>query len=183
MCIFAQVSDFSGNAAKAAIRLLSVVCPANETVCTDPLTGTPTCTVTGVCGLANVGLSMTGLNATGTNNPQSEPGTFLMYLQYTVSVQHTVRVVFTESASQHVLMSMHHEQSTVRDRLVVPQNTIPEHYSRACYFALQGRLEWPIRDLLLHSFFASMILWLLCMRAADMQTRHHSAPQAPSPLL
>ncbi len=55
-----QVADLSGNQAQPAVRLVRVVCPANETTCSDPLTGLITCTVDQSCGLATLGISADG---------------------------------------------------------------------------------------------------------------------------
>jgi hypothetical protein len=54
-----SVSDFSGNAAPTARRLIRVTCPGKETYCLDPDTAQPTCTTDGVCGKP-AALSMSG---------------------------------------------------------------------------------------------------------------------------
>jgi hypothetical protein len=66
-----SVSDFSGNAAPTARRLIRVVCPGKETYCLDPDTAQPTCTTDGVCGKP-AALSMSG-SSMMSSNPKAPP--------------------------------------------------------------------------------------------------------------
>jgi hypothetical protein len=60
-----SVTDYSGNAAPTAWRLIKVVCPGKEGYCLDPDTAQPTCTTDGVCGKP-AALSMSGSSTSKT---------------------------------------------------------------------------------------------------------------------
>jgi hypothetical protein len=52
------VSDAAGNAATPVVRLVKIICPVNETLCTDPSSGQLTCTLHGICGISSLGITV-----------------------------------------------------------------------------------------------------------------------------